>query len=55
MTVTSSHRVLRRLAGRLRLAAIEADDRAVATKLLMIATELEDMAHEQRAKTGRRN
>jgi len=55
MTPTTSHRILRRLAGRIRLAALDVDDRAVATKLLLIATELEDMAQERRDKTARRN
>jgi hypothetical protein len=55
MTLENPHRILRRIAGRMRVEAMKIDDRPIATKLLMIATELEEMAAERRANSPRRN
>lgn len=53
--LTNTHRILRRLAGQMRLSAMNMEDRPLATKLLLMAIELEDAAKERRAKSARRN
>lgn len=55
MTLENPHRMLRRIAGRMRLDAMKMDDSHIAAKLLQMAAELEQIAAELRAKSSRRN
>jgi len=55
MELTSTHRILRRLAGRMRYESTRVAEREIAMKLLLMATELEAAAEEMRLKTARRN
>jgi hypothetical protein len=55
VALTNSHRILRRIAGRMRMEAMNIEEPPIATKLLLMATELEDLAEDKRAKSARRN
>lgn len=55
MDLTAPHRIVRRLAGRIRAAATGIEDRKIATKLLLMAIELEQLAEAERTRTARRN
>lgn len=55
MELTVRHRILRRLAGRLRMDAMKMDDKAIAMKLVLMAIELEMLSEEARPASQRRN
>jgi hypothetical protein len=55
MELTTTHRILRRLAGRMRYESTRVAEQEIAIKLLLMATELEAVAEEMRRKTARRN
>jgi len=55
MELTVRHRILRRLAGRLRVDAMKIDDKAIAMKLVLMAIELELLSKEARPPSRRRN
>ena len=53
--LATSHRILRRLAGRMRMDALQIEEKKIVIKLLMIATELEDLADETKPVNRRKN
>ena len=53
--LATSHRILRRLAGRIRMDALQIEEKTIVIKLLMIATELEDLADETKPVNRRNN
>ena len=55
MGLTAPHRILRRLAGRMRLDAMGIDDEEISKTLLLMAWELEERARQIRPSGHRKN